>query len=411
MSTVKLAGLLAAAVALAHAEVDVKRLRWRAEAEMASQAEFAAAEVRGAMSARTEAGFADLRIVGPDGTEVGWMMEPFPAAHEPGRRFRRGELRDVVKTPGGALQFVMTAPRGMGMHQAVEIGTEERLFQRGVVVETSEDGRAWDVAGRGVILQFKDAEQQTRVTRVRYAASGRPYVRVTVEDWPEVGTLEWAELQGAAKVEEKWDVVARVERPRRSEDGKGGAWWEFGFAAPALEGMRVAVETETERFARWFVVETSRDGERWQQAGSGVLYRVAGGEDLSLGVGWLEPRRVRLRMGASSDAPVEVKAVRLEAPVRRVIFPARAAGRYEFYLGRRGAAMPEYDVQRVWARTRGAAPALVRVGDWGENPDFESPGDEDKPVSERYPGLLTGVLGVMVAGMGWAAWRLLRKAG
>lgn len=391
--------------------------RWQAEVQVKGGVEFATIALRQAMYERSASEFRDLRIVGPDGKEVGWTWADRAAGNTGARRWHdANRLLNLVTTPAGALQFVAEARASEGPHHGVGLDVREAEFQRKVLVETGDDLRNWDVAARGSIVRLVVEGQKLESLRVSYPASTRRYVRVTVEDWPDPKTLVAVEVDSRVEVEQEWAVLGRLEGLKRSEQRAhpeapvrvGRSEWAFSMDLPPFHGGRLVVETPSVLFARSATVESSADGEEWRASGSGMLYRAAGKESLELGLGRVYPRRMRLSLTEWDNPALEIAALRLEAPVRRVVFPARVAGRYQVYLGREGARMPDYDVGAVLARSAGVTPAAVEVGAWAENPDYVPPA---KPVSERWPWLLPGVLAVAVAVMGWWAWGLLRRAG
>ncbi len=391
--------------------------RWQAEVEVKEGAEFAALKLGRAMYERSGSEFRDLRIVGPDGQEVGWTWADRGAGGSGARRWHdAGRLLNLVTTPGGALQFVAEARRSEGPHHGVRLDVRDAEFHRKVLVETGDDLRNWDVAARGSVVRLVVEGQKLESLAVSYPASTRRYVRVTVEDWPDAKTLVAVEVDSRVEVAEEWAVVGRVEGLKKSEQRGhpeapvrvGRTQWEFSMELPAFHGGRLVVETPSALFARSATVESSADGETWRPSGSGMLSRAAGTEWLEVGLGRVYPRRMRLSVTEWDNPALEITAVRLEAPVRRVVFPALVAGRYRVYLGREEARMPDYDVGAVLARSAGVMPAVVELGAWAENPEYVPPA---QPVSERWPWLLPGVLGVAVAVMGWWAWGLLRRAG
>lgn len=391
--------------------------RWEGEVEVKEGAEFAALKLGRAMYERSGSEFRDLRIVGPDGKEVGWTWADRGAGGSGARRWHdAGRLLNLVTTPGGALQFVAEARRSEGPHHGVRLDVREPEFQRRVLVETGDDLRNWDVAARGSVVRLVVEGQKLESVRVSYPASTRRYVRMTVEDWPDPKTLVAVEVDSRVEVEQEWTVLGRLEGLKRSEQRAhpeapvrvGRSEWAFSMDLPPFHGGRLVVETPSALFARSATVGSSADGEEWRESGSGMLYRAAGKESLEVELGRVYPRRMRLSLTEWDNPALEIAAVRLEAPVRRVVFPARVAGRYRVYLGKEGARMPDYDVGAVLARSAGVTPVAVEVGAWAENPDYAPPA---KPVSERWPWLLPGVLGLAVAVMGWWAWGLLRRAG
>jgi hypothetical protein len=373
------------------------------------------------MFARTESEFRDLRITGPDGAPVAWAW-PRAFAQESSaeaqRRYDPRRLVNRVVTPEGALQFVVPIGASQGPHHAVTIEATGPDFVRKVLIETGSDLQRWNIAARGTIFRLTIDQQDHQSLRVSYPVSTQRYVRVTVDGWSGADTLQAVTVDARPTEPEQWELLGRVEGPVRASEETGSAatprrrdTWELSFDYAALGGGRLVVEPATERFARSFSVETSQGGGAWAASGSGLIYRAPGVEVLEIPVGRIHPRRLRLVSNTGSDAPLTIDAVRLEVPVRRIIFPARNAGEYRFYLGAPDTRMPEYDLPAILARSQHVEPIPAMVGAWSENPDYVPPPVPEKPISERFPWLLPGVLGLAIVGMGSAAFKLLRKAG
>lgn len=409
------ARLVVAAVALPllaqpPAPLEPKDLRWRAPLEVAAPVEYALVEVRQPMYARTDARFQDLRIFGPDGAPVAWMWHATPLSRSIPGPDLKGELLDRVLTPGGALRFVVPAGRQRGMHSALFLDTDEETFQRDVTVETGNDLTNWSLAARGTILRLRVDGQLLESLRVSYPQSTQRYLRVTVAGWAERARLTRVEVQTGQTIKEEWTTLGSAERPRREAMEGRVSRWNASFEYGWLERARLTIETPSERFARRVEVRTSANGENWTGAGEGMLYRAGESERLHLELTGIYPRHLRIETRDGDNTPLELGALALEAPVRWIVFPARTAGRYWLYLGRADAVMPDYDLPAVVSRAGPLEFVTHAAGDWQSNPDYVAPPEPEKPVSERIPWLLPGVLGVAVLAMGAAAWRLLRKA-
>lgn len=392
------------------APLQPRDLRWRAAVEVTQPVEYALIAVRQPMYARTEARFSDLRIFGPSGEPAPWAWRPGPLSGSTAGRNLTGALLDRVRTPDGALRFVVPARNNSGLHHAVALDTNEETFQRDVTVETGNDLANWSLAGRGVILRLRVEGQLLQSLRVSYPQSSQRYLRVTVAGWPERAELTQVAVHTGQAPPEEWTELGRVERPRREAPAERMSRWQASLDYDWLDRARLTVETPDELFARHFEVRTSGDGDRWTGAGGGLLYRAGGSRHLQLELVNVHPRRMRIEAQDRDNPPLELSAFSLEAPVRFVVFPARTTGRYQLYLGRADAVMPDYDLPSVLSRAGPLEFAAHAAGDWENNPEYVAPPVPGKPVSERFPWLLPGVLGVAVLGMGAAAWRLLRKA-
>jgi hypothetical protein len=392
------------------AQLQTKDLRWRAAVEVTQPVDYALIEVRQPMYARTESRFHDLRIFGPDGAPVAWAWRHHPVSSSIGGGNLAGRLLDRVRTPAGGLRFVVPVARGEGLHHAITIDSAEETFQREVLIETGNDLVRWAEAARGMLVRLKVDGEVLQSLRVSYPQSTQRYLRVTIAGWPENAELRSVELHSGVIVAEQWTVLGRVDNPRRETPEDRVSCWQASFDYDPIDRVRLVVETPTARFARHFDVETSADGKSWTGAGGALLYRAGDSENLRFELTGLRPRHVRVVARDRDNAPVEVRALVLEAPVRRIVFPVSAPGKYQLYLGRANAVMPDYDLPAVLSRAGPLEFVTHTAGEWENNPGYVAPPEPEKPVSERFPWLLPGVLGVAVLAMGAAAWRLLRKA-
>jgi hypothetical protein len=402
MSASKLILFLAAVPALAAAP----ELRWRAPVSVSAGAEFAVLELRADAYARTGSSFRDLRIAAPDGTAVPWAWRETDSAGEARSGNLADKLLDRVRTPGGALRFVLPLGTLNAPHHAILLDLPAARFQHPVTVETGANLQNWDEAARGAVVRLKLEGETLESLRVSYPPSTQPYVRVTIADWPEDGWLRGVEAISGKRAPEEWAALGRVERPARLALEDRRSRWELAFDFDRLDRARLALETAAPLFARHFEVRAAGDGERWISAGGGQLYRAGGSESLTLHLAGVNPRRLRLEVSDRDNPPLELAAVRLEAPVRRIIFPTRQAGRYWLYLGQPDAAMPDYDLPAILARAGPVQPAPALAGAWEPNPDYLPP---QAPLSDRLPWLLPAALAAAVLVMGLLAFRLLRQ--
>lgn len=397
-------------VAQPPAALQPQDLRWRAAVDIARPADYALVALRQPAYARTEARFQDLRVFGPDGAPVAWTGRPAWTAGAAPDRNLAGALLDRVRTPEGALRFVVPARPGNAFHHAVALDTDEETFQREVTVETGNDLKNWSVAARGAILRLRVEGQLLQSLRVSYPASSQRYLRVTVANWPESAGLTQVRVHAGQTPPEEWTTLGRLEQPRRETPVERASRWQVSFDYGRIERARLSVETPAELFARRVEVRTSDRGGVWSGAGGGLLYRAGESRHLELELVNLHPRQMRIETEDRDNPPLELTAISLEAPVRWIVFPARAAGRYQLYLGRENAVMPDYDLDAVLSRAGAVTFVPHAAGEWEANPDFAPPPAPRAPFTERFPGLLPGALAGAVLGMGAAAWRLLRKA-
>ena len=101
-------------------------------------------------------------------------------------------------------------------------------------------------------------------------------------------------------------------------------------------------------------------------------------------------------------------SVTVEAIARNIIFPSQAGGDYWLYFGNLQAHAPSYDLSMVLAKSTLDNAVSVSAEGRQANPGYKPPEPPVKPLSERYPGLLYGVLGIAVLGLGYFAVRFMQ---
>jgi hypothetical protein len=200
---------------------------------------------------------------------------------------------------------------------------------------------------------------------------------------------------------------------RKGPDRAGETVLTLDLGARAQPVSAVVFEVATPRFLREVIVEAPRPGRlrrdapRWMRVASGVVQRTAGGAPEVLRV---EARAregtLRVRVLDRDDAPLDLRAVTLRAPVERVVFEARAGRSYALEYGRPGRGAPAYDLSRTvdaaaWSREA----ALASLG------PPQSLTSVPRPVwADRHPALLLGGLAVAVAALAVLTWRAVRAA-
>lgn len=348
-----------------------------------------------------------LRVV-RDGAEVPYLLRVAQARRTGSELAVRVVNRE---TRGGSLLVTLEFEGKTVLHNQVNLVVTRPEFRSEVKIEGSDDGRSWGTVRQGAyVFQYKtDGGEAASYTTLRYPDSRRRYLRLTLSGWPNAaeftGATVWSDSSAEARRTEIWNVM----RPSAETKNRTTCTvLETGLRAPR-DTARVTVAAGRERFYRSVTVEHSLDGKAWGWAGAGAIYRVAGEE--SLAVTFAETRLPwqRLCVFQGDDEAVVLESVRLLGLDREVYFRSEGAGSYWLYSGGGEGRAPEYDL----ARTAGAefwdAAQAGRLGGREANPAYRPGPETVKPWTERFPGVLYGVMGVAVVGIGWMALRLLRS--
>jgi hypothetical protein len=111
------------------------------------------------------------------------------------------------------------------------------------------------------------------------------------------------------------------------------------------------------------------------------------------------------------DVPLPIAAVRLEMRQRRLCFaaPAGEGSGLALYYGDATLVAPAYDYDRLFVPAR--KPLMAVLGPERVNPEYRPLAAEERPVTERHPGVLwVAVIGV-ICGLGVVALRAARNVG
>jgi hypothetical protein len=108
------------------------------------------------------------------------------------------------------------------------------------------------------------------------------------------------------------------------------------------------------------------------------------------------------------DAPIALRAVRLEMVERDLCFHAEGGADYTLYYGDSALTAPQYDYATLFVSQPNAA--MAKLGPEVENPAYEARPDT-RPFSERHPGLLWAALVIVILLLGMIALRSARHTG
>lgn len=158
-------------------------------------------------------------------------------------------------------------------------------------------------------------------------------------------------------------------------------------------------------FDRAVTVEADDGRSGYQVAGTVELCRLAPGQPVAVGLNVPQARRLRMLVHNYDDRPLTISEVTLWRVRRGLVFRAAPAAQYELWYGRRGAAEPAYDIQRL-PLTK--APAELPLAALGSARGLPVKPPAPPPWSEQHPALFWLVLAVVVTLLGLLVLRAMR---
>jgi len=356
--------------------------------------------------AGTAANFADLRVV-RDGSEVPFLLVTAHAS----RQTVNVPVRLVNKeTRAGTLFITLEFEKQREPHNQIELDVSREDFRSQLKLEASDDGRQWaTVRQSAYIFRYQtDAGQAAEHTILRYPDSRRRFLRLAIGGWPDPTQFLGAAVRRDSSAEAIRSEIWSVKDPAGVTKNRTTCTvLATGSRAPR-DTAKLTLSAGRQTFYRSVTVEQSADGKNWGWLGAGAIYRVPREESLTVSFPETQLPMQRLCIFQGDDEPVSLVGVQLLGVDREVRFRSEAAGTYWLYYGSPKAVPPEYDLVRTAGDEFHGAAQAGSLGPREENPDYRPPPEPVKPWTERFPGVLYGVLAITVAGLGWMAIRLLR---
>jgi len=361
---------------------------------------------RGYYTSGLAASFADLRV-GRDGVETPYLL----VAAYGSRRTADVPVRVVNKeTRDGKLFVTLEFEARPQPHNLVELAVTRNDFRSQVSIEGSDDGKQWaTVRHAAYIFRYHtDTGQMADHTTLQYPDSRRRLLRLAISGWTNPNEFTGAVVRRDASAEAKRSEVFTASDPGAETKNKTSCMvLDTGTRAPRDTAV-LTPRGPSETFRRSVTIEQSADGKAWSWSGAGAIYRIPGEESLSVTFPETQLPFQRVCIYQGDDVPLVVAGVKLMGVDREVLFRSEGGGNYWLYYGSPKATAPDYDLVKTAGEDFHAAAVAGRLGERETNPVYKPPPEPVKPWTERFPGLLYGVLGLAVVGMGWVALRLLK---
>jgi len=379
----------------------------------------------------------DIRLFAPDGAEVPYTLVKGEYLKKADESYS-AEITGYQAGPKEAvLEFKFTGQ--LNPLTSVELSVTDSDFRKEAALYGSEDGKAWSHVGTWAIYDYS-SQVALRRTRLDFNASTRRFYRLKLRDTEDPQPLgktvtfkyDGIDLSVSGGKGKKLHINGVVGRTG-GQDALVGVYDEESFQPSAGElkdnssyvaingGLpfeKVGFSVDDPFFVREFTAWYSETGgdETYKRLGAGNIYRFPSG--------WSNGERVWADIASPGYAyykfifvnrnnpPLRVRAVRLKWLRRSLHFiaPADMTG-LTLAFGRPNTVRPAYDMENFinqgnWEKRspeqlRLKAPALTE----GYSPD--APADRKGKLEKN---LLTGIIMLVVAGMGFWLYKLLKKA-
>ncbi|WP_437649981.1 DUF2339 domain-containing protein [Sorangium sp. So ce362] len=374
---------------------------------------------------RAEELLADVRIAGPDGAEVPYVLREAGAAPSSGR-IAATMLDPGVDAAGVAhATWALDAPGTR--HCRIELSVLGSSFLREARVDTGADPRSLSEVARGAhVYRIPQGSEAVEHLSVAYPLSRAALVRIRLvpDGAPARGAAADVRITGgtvaceppAAAQKAALLPLAIIETQRDSDAQATLVTLDAGADGAPLQA--VLLDVATPEFSRRVDVASTTYRAVWPSVGSGRIHRVRplgeSGPALASTRVPLSPTRkrfLRLTIHDGDSAPLSLSGVQGEVRAREIVFRAGQPGPHRLYLGDPLGQRPRYDLADVLDSVeREHPPAAARLGAAQANPSFGAARlARDLPFTERHRAPIGAALALgLLALSAWAA-RLLRQ--
>ncbi|WP_437941138.1 DUF2339 domain-containing protein [Sorangium sp. So ce341] len=374
---------------------------------------------------RAEDLLADVRIAGPDGAEVPYVLREAGAAPSSGR-IAATMLDPGVDAAGVAhATWALDAPGTR--HCRVELSVLGSSFLREARVDTGADPRSLSEVARGAhVYRIPQGAEAVEHLSVAYPLSRAALVRIRLvpERAPAPGAAADVRITGGtvaceppAAAEKAALLPLAIVETRRDVDAQA-TLVTLDAGADGAPLHAVLLDVATPEFSRRVDVASTTYRAVWPAVGSGQIHRIRprgeSGPALASTRIPLSPTRkrfLRLTIHDGDSAPLSLSGAQGEVRAREILFRAAQPGPHRLYIGDALGKRPRYDLGDVLDRVeRERPPVTARLGAAQANPGFgAAPVARDLPFTERHRAPIGAALALgLLALAAWAA-RLLRR--
>lgn len=340
-------------------------------------------------------GFADLRVLAADGTQVPWraLPETSAGAARPVRVLNRGRRgREVVV-------LLDLGPRRR-IVERIELGIPQRSFVGRVEVRGADERRGPFTRLSTTVVYDLAGARRARSTALRVPPTDFRFLLLRASGVRTIRSASVAADPPRARLEPRRGA-ARV----RTAGRRTVVTIDLGFRMVPVDVVRA--ETATPRFDRPVVVHGSNDGRVFVGLAAGRIFRFDGPSQTAVPVAAAH-RFLRVTIANGDDPPLQRLRVALLARPRTLLVAGGYAKPYRLLYGNRRVPPPAYDFAELPAASLGLEGARRgRLGPERANPAFGLRPEES--FFERHDWLVEAALALVALVLGTVSLLAFRR--
>jgi hypothetical protein len=345
--------------------------------------------------------YPDVRVVDESGREIPYAIDPQQKASP----MRAVALIDLGFVPHAATQAVADLGASAALVDAITLVIDEArrptYFER-VAVDAGDDRKTWRIVVTDALIYRVAQDNGKGNQTVSFSPTRSRWLRIRVLNPHAPFPLTGASVGNAVPAEAFADLPIAA-RPDPSAAPATQAWTFSG--SVALRPAAVSFGAASTTFSRAVLVQSSDDAKTWSPVGDGTIARYADHTAaLSFAFSEQTAAHIRVVVQNGNDAALPIAPHLLAVP-HDIVFEAVPRHQYRILSSNAAATKPVYDLGARLAHQKWSA-ALAAIEPTRPNPDFR----DARPVTERYPWLLTAAIAAMAIVLGFFALRTIRKA-
>jgi hypothetical protein len=299
---------------------------------------------------------------------------------------------------GVSSSAILEAPQGKIINR-LHITTADKNFRRNVKVYGSADQKEWNtVLDSGYIYDYTDVKGNfhSQDTTVDFPDSTFPYLKIEISD-DENNPIKIASVEASEYVKKTAREVARTPAFTKTEDAQHKETIIIADASQrGIPIMKATLAAGGENFNRAVFIYSGNGDDKWNFLGQEYIFRYHtprfSGEKLTVQFPETNDRYLKIVIQNKDDAPLEITGAQTFATYREVVFQTEPGSQYRVYYGNKKAKLPEYDFETYFQYLDTASAVTAALSPQKNNEQYVAPTEPQKPVSERYPHLLSAAL-------------------
>jgi len=328
-------------------------------------------------------------------------------------------LNNSYSAEGGYNIFIVDFGQSGFLNSSLNIITSSENFKRSVEISGGNDMASWNLLkSNGYIYDYTDkiGHFKARNTAVSYPENAFRYIQVKIF----IGGGSPLEISGAQiskiKRSESKEAVFEPKYEVRENSAKRITEIIVDLGKKGWPTSNMIIDSSDVNFNRETVAYESSDKNNWQRAGESYIFNYNTpkftGANLEVGYSETSERYLKLEIFNGDNKPISITGISAKTILRSIAFQYGAgASSYKLYYGNAKARFPEYDLGKFFPYLDTGKYFSSSLSAERINPFFQKEIPPAKPLSERMPYLLPGVLVLMVVVMSYLVFRFMKKVG